>query len=108
MDKHLAVGEKDKELNRTSSASIATTMAEEVRASTSWDDITPDRKQTHDDAVIVPPDGLLGKVLSKTMSGCSIKDPGPPPDGGLQAWLQVLAGHMTGKFFHMWLITQQS
>ncbi|KAM5350251.1 hypothetical protein ACJ41O_006756 [Fusarium nematophilum] len=28
------------------------------------------------------------------------KDPGPPPDGGLQAWLQVVAGHLL--VFNSW------
>ncbi|KAJ4267168.1 Peptide chain release factor 1, mitochondrial [Fusarium torreyae] len=31
---------------------------------------------------------------------CSMGDPGEPPDGGLQAWLQVLTGHLVA--FNSW------
>lgn len=34
------------------------------------------------------------KVLSRTRSSASRKDPGPPPDGGISAWTQVLIGHL--------------
>ena len=40
------------------------------------------------------PNGVLGKVLSKTISCRSLPDPGPPPDGGVRAWIQVLAAHI--------------
>lgn len=32
------------------------------------------------------------KILARPPS--ERKDPGPPPDGGLRAWLQVLMGHL--------------
>ena len=35
------------------------------------------------------------RVLSRTKSTASWKDPGPPPDGGAFAWTQVLVGHLT-------------
>lgn len=35
------------------------------------------------------------RVLSRTRSAASWIDPGPPPDGGLQAWTQVCMGHLT-------------
>ena len=35
------------------------------------------------------------RVLSRTRSAASWKDPGPPPDGGVFAWIQVLVGHLT-------------
>ncbi|KAF2147314.1 uncharacterized protein K452DRAFT_217617 [Aplosporella prunicola CBS 121167] len=41
--------------------------------------------------------GAAKRVLSKVItarSAASIKDPGPPPDGGLLAWTQVLMGHL--------------
>jgi hypothetical protein len=38
--------------------------------------------------------GVLGRVLSKISTKSSWKDPGPPPDGGLEAWMQVLMGHL--------------
>ncbi|TGO89566.1 hypothetical protein BPOR_0103g00120 [Botrytis porri] len=34
------------------------------------------------------------RVLSKTKSAASWKDPGPPPDGGVVACTQVLVGHL--------------
>ncbi len=45
------------------------------------------------------PEGVLTKVLSRTISRISI-DPGPPPDGGLAAWTQVLMGHLI--IFNTW------
>ncbi|KAI9881175.1 MAG: hypothetical protein M1830_007153 [Pleopsidium flavum] len=40
------------------------------------------------------------KVVSRTRSASSWKDPGPPPDGGLKAWTQVLMGHLV--IFNTW------
>ena len=37
--------------------------------------------------------GVLDNILSRTRSRSSYIDPGPPPDGGLIAWTQVLCGH---------------
>lgn len=34
------------------------------------------------------------RVLSRISTRGSWIDPGPPPDGGLHAWLQVACGHM--------------
>lgn len=45
------------------------------------------------------PGGVLAKVLSRTTSRISI-DPGPPPDGGLTAWTQVIMGHLI--VFNTW------
>lgn len=45
------------------------------------------------------PAGVLAKVLSRTTSRISI-DPGPPPDGGLAAWTQVIMGHLI--VFNTW------
>ena len=45
----------------------------------------------------VPPQNILQRVLSVRSTGRSTRsypDPGPPPDGGLQAWLQVFQGHL--------------
>lgn len=38
--------------------------------------------------------GVLGNVLSHISTKSSWKDPGPPPDGGLNAWMQVALGHL--------------
>lgn len=43
--------------------------------------------------------GVLANVLSRTTSRISI-DPGPPPDGGLPAWTQVVMGHLI--VFNTW------
>lgn len=37
---------------------------------------------------------VFEKVLSRTRSRSSYIDPGPPPDGGLEAWTQSLCGHL--------------
>lgn len=42
----------------------------------------------------------IREVLSRTRSRTSCVDPGPPPDGGLQAWTQVIMGHLT--VFNTW------
>ena len=45
------------------------------------------------------PEGVLATVLSRTISRISV-DPGPPPDGGLVAWTQVVCGHLI--IFNTW------
>ena len=41
-----------------------------------------------------------GAVLTPLRTKSSGADPGPPPDGGLKAWTQVLAGHLV--VFNCW------
>ena len=59
-------------------------------------EMDPSSKEAQDLAVKINnepgPGGVLANVLSKTTSRISI-DPGPPPDGGLTAWTQVVMGH---------------
>lgn len=43
--------------------------------------------------------GFLERVLSRTVSRVSV-DPGPPPDGGLAAWMQAMMGHLI--VFNTW------
>ena len=47
----------------------------------------------------VLPEGILGRVLSRTATRISV-DPGPPPDGGLRAWTQAFMGHLV--VFNVW------
>ena len=48
-----------------------------------------------------PASRVLSTILTRTISRTSATtDPGPPPDGGLQAWLQVLSGHLIT--FNLW------
>ncbi|KAI9811855.1 MAG: hypothetical protein M1827_005206 [Pycnora praestabilis] len=42
-------------------------------------------------------DATIAETLSRTRSW---KDPGPPPDGGMKAWIQVLMGHLI--IFNTW------
>ncbi|KAL8783114.1 MAG: hypothetical protein Q9213_004871 [Squamulea squamosa] len=42
----------------------------------------------------------LERVLSRIASRTSCPEPGPPPDGGLQAWTQSLMGHLV--VFNTW------
>jgi MFS family permease len=37
----------------------------------------------------------LARVLSRRSAASSYIDPGPPPDGGTQAWIQVFCTHLT-------------
>ena len=34
------------------------------------------------------------RMLGRTKTAASWKDMGPPPDGGVRAWTQVLVGHL--------------
>ncbi|KAL8701586.1 MAG: hypothetical protein Q9201_004830 [Fulgogasparrea decipioides] len=45
-------------------------------------------------------DTALDRVISRITSRSSYPDPGPPPDGGLQAWTQSLMGHLI--VFNTW------
>lgn len=47
-----------------------------------------------------PPESALQRTLSTLSRASSWKEPGPPPDGGLQAWTQVLMGHLV--IFNAW------
>ncbi|KAI1826352.1 MFS general substrate transporter [Xylaria intraflava] len=38
--------------------------------------------------------GVLNRVLSRISTDANSLDPGPPPDGGLNAWLMCLCGHL--------------
>lgn len=38
--------------------------------------------------------GTSQTTLDRAKSATSWKDPGPPPDGGVRAWTQVLMGHL--------------
>ncbi|KAL3426875.1 transporter MCH4-like protein 6 [Phlyctema vagabunda] len=54
--------------------------------------------EVHPDSVNEPQNETIKekslRVLSKTKSATTFKDPGPPPDGGALAWTQVLSGHL--------------
>ena len=43
--------------------------------------------------------GALGRILT-ARSNASVRDPGPPPDGGLGAWSQAFMGHLV--IFNTW------
>jgi MFS family permease len=63
---------------------------------------------THADTIRVPirpqpPKNSTGGTLTKVLtarSNASIRDPGPPPDGGLQAWTMAFMGHFV--VFNTW------
>ena len=46
------------------------------------------------------PDGVLGKTISRAISRMSTLDIGPPPDGGIGAWTQVVMAHLS--VFNTW------
>ncbi|KAI6783654.1 Major Facilitator Superfamily [Emericellopsis cladophorae] len=56
----------------------------------------PEADDGHDDESSSDEGGdqpsILDRVLSRVTSRSSV-DPGPPPDGGMQAWSQCIAGH---------------
>lgn len=74
------------------------------------DDLTMGSRRTDDersggkeqlqDSVPVDPNFGIEKILSHTLSRASYIDPGPPPDGGLQAWTQAVMGHLI--VFNTW------
>ena len=43
---------------------------------------------------------VLTNALSRTISRSSFVDPGPPPDGGFNAWTQAIMGHLI--VFNTW------
>ncbi|KAB2575564.1 MFS transporter [Lasiodiplodia theobromae] len=57
------------------------------RVATALDD------ETKDTTTAAAAKRVLSKVVT-ARSAASIRDPGPPPDGGLLAWTQVLMGHI--------------
>ncbi|KAL8671883.1 MAG: hypothetical protein Q9168_003636 [Polycauliona sp. 1 TL-2023] len=60
-------------------------------------------ESTENEKIVENPGGLqtgLEKVLSRIASRTSCSDPGPPPDGGLHAWTQVLMAHLV--VFNTW------
>ena len=67
-------------------------------------DVDPPSKEAEDAQhagvkAVAEPGGVLAKVLSRTTSRRSV-DPGPPPDGGLAAWTQVVMCHLI--VFNTW------
>lgn len=59
--------------------------------------------EVYPDVVIDPERGAIQiptindkslRVLSRTKSAADLEAPGPPPDGGVLAWKQVVAGHL--------------
>ncbi|KAJ5772071.1 hypothetical protein N7520_002600 [Penicillium odoratum] len=57
--------------------------------------------ELHNDLTHVPTNSsAVARTLSVVRTRESGKDPGPPPDGGFQAWLQVALGHMI--IFNTW------
>ncbi|KKA27276.1 hypothetical protein TD95_005210, partial [Thielaviopsis punctulata] len=67
-----------------------------VRHDTTDDEIAAvsDKAPAHVAAQDADGGSVLGKVLTKVFSRATFQDPGPPPDGGLKAWLAVLGGHL--------------
>ncbi|CCT73259.1 related to monocarboxylate transporter 4 [Fusarium fujikuroi IMI 58289] len=53
-------------------------------------------EKTQDDAASTPSEGNK----DEENQACTTDDPGEPPDGGLQAWLQVVTGHLVA--FNSW------
>ncbi|KAG7407846.1 putative peptide chain release factor 1 [Fusarium oxysporum f. sp. rapae] len=51
-------------------------------------------EKPQDDAASTPSQG------DEEIQACTTDDPGEPPDGGLQAWLQVVTGHLVA--FNSW------
>ncbi|KAL7764827.1 hypothetical protein ACKLNR_005972 [Fusarium oxysporum f. sp. zingiberi] len=51
-------------------------------------------EKPQDDATSTPSQG------DEEIQACTTEDPGEPPDGGLQAWLQVVTGHLVA--FNSW------
>jgi MFS family permease len=67
-----------------------TTRDEEIEQSTEEIQHADEEKQRRDDD-----EPALAKIATRRSAASSWIDPGPPPDGGLTAWLQVLCTHLT-------------
>lgn len=87
-DAELATSSRSEEEDQSS------TMSPEIESSDKEARVTGAKHTNESD-----PGGVLAKVLSRTTSRISV-DPGPPPDGGLVAWTQVVCGHLI--IFNTW------
>jgi MFS family permease len=67
-----------------------TTRDEEIEQSTEEIKQADEEKQRRDND-----EPALAKIATRRSAASSWIDPGPPPDGGLTAWLQVLCTHLT-------------
>ncbi|KAL9004944.1 MAG: hypothetical protein Q9188_002263 [Gyalolechia gomerana] len=56
-----------------------------------------DRLNTHSERLETSKDSGAGldRIISRIASRSSARDPGPPPDGGFEAWTQALTAHLT-------------
>jgi MFS family permease len=67
-----------------------TTRDEEIEQSAEEIQRADEEKKRRDDD-----EPALAKIATRRSAASSWIDPGPPPDGGLTAWLQVLCTHLT-------------
>ena len=85
---------QDAKPSRSEADDQSTMMSPEIQSSSKETRVTGVKNTDESE-----PEGVLAKVLSRTISRISI-DPGPPPDGGLVAWTQVACGHLI--IFNTW------
>lgn len=85
--------EKAEELSSTHSScsSGRHSSALQVRSIVRGGDVDP-HEVTFDESQL--PTNVVFRTLSRFSTKSSWKDPGPPPDGGLAGWTQVVMGHL--------------
>ena len=84
--------EKSFETSRNSQDSLhySSQQSDTVSGATNLEVEKNDTRESIDENHALP----IAKILSKTISKSSYRDPGPPPDGGVQAWTQALMCHI--------------
>jgi MFS family permease len=82
--------EKGAITNATPPYTRPTTRDEEIEQSAEEIQLADEEKERRDND-----QPALAKIATRRSAASSWIDPGPPPDGGLTAWLQVLCTHLT-------------
>jgi MFS family permease len=82
--------EKGAITNATPPYTRPTTRDEEIEQSAEEIQLADEEKERRDND-----EPALAKIATRRSAASSWIDPGPPPDGGLTAWLQVLCTHLT-------------
>lgn len=62
--------------------------------------VISDQIPNHSNSKPVTGGSRLARILTGQSTSASLRDPGPPPDGGLTAWTQAAMGHLV--IFNTW------
>lgn len=95
----LRLGQKDQEFNGNKCSGVSG-VSKVVATNEKNNGCADIDKELQNPAEAPVAQGGILRTISNTLSRTSTIDPGPPPDGGLQAWTQALMGHLV--VFNTW------